>query len=417
MPHPSAPASSFPAAAPDRPAAGSETAALRTATASSFGGFQDRFYADGVLNATSDLPFTYDGWKARGEEAMNPLIAGYVSGGAGDEHTQQANTTALRRFGLVPRMMRDRRSRDLSTEFLGRLLPAPVFACPVGVLGAVYPDGDLAVARAMAALGLAGMYSTLSEAPLEQVADAARGSWAAFQLYPTTDAELTHSLVRRAEAAGFDALTITVDTGTLGWRPRDLAHGFIPMLRGRCLANYLTDPRFLRLAGVRQATDLTPYDAGRAWGQVFSNPNFTWDDVRAIRRLTDLPIIIKGICSAGDAADARREGMDAIACSNHGGRQANGGIAAIHHLAQVLEAAGSLPVTFDSGLRDGVDILRTVGLGAALAGVGRPMVYALATAGQRGVEHLFSSLLAEADLTMAVDSYASLADLRIETAS
>ncbi|BDH57612.1 hypothetical protein MTP03_25510 [Tsukamurella sp. PLM1] len=158
-----------------------------------------------------------------------------------------------------------------------------------------------------------------------------------------------------------------------------------------------------------------PLHAGIVWSSLFSKPTFSWDDIARIRRTTDLPIILKGICHADDARRAAAEGVDAIACSNHGGRQANGGLPAIGHLEEVLDGVSSagLPVTFDSGVRDGVDILRVVGLGATLAGIGRPYVYGLTIGGAEGVEHVVRSMLAEADLTMAADCLTSLADLRV----
>lgn len=373
-----------------------------------FGSFQDGIYAEGLLAKHRRFPYTFTDLEERARQVLDTATFDYVRGGAGDEHTQDINVTELRRYGFVPRMLRDRSVRDLSTTFLGHELEAPVLLCPVGVNGMVHEDGDLEVARAAARLGVAAMYSTLSEAPLEHVAEARGDSFAAFQLYPTNDDALTDSLVRRAAAAGFDALTITLDTGSLGWRPRDLANGYIPFLRGRGLANYLSDPRFLELCGVDNPP---PLHAGIVWSSLFSKPTFSWDDIARIRRLTELPIILKGICHTEDARRAAAEGVDAIACSNHGGRQANGGLPAIDHLEGVLDAG--LPVTFDSGIRDGVDILRVVGLGATLAGIGRPYVYGLTIGGAAGVEHVVRSMLAEADLTMAADCLTTLADLHI----
>lgn len=379
-----------------------------------FGDYQYRFYQAGVLNKTSSFPFTFSEWEHRARENMNLLIYGYVKGGAGDEHTQDANVAELRRYGFTPRMLRDRSDRDMSVTFLERRLPTPVFLCPVGVLGNIRPEGDLEAARVCAELDLVGMYSTLSSATLEEVADARGDSLGIFQLYPTADEKLTESFVRRAEQAGYDAIAVTVDYGIVGWRPRDLSHGFMPMMRGDCIANYTSDPRFLELAGVTSEKDLDPMHAGAVWLEVFANPRFTWDDITWVRQLTELPLIVKGICMPDDAARARQLGVDVIACSNHGGRQANGGVPAICHLETVLDAAGDLPVTFDSGIRDGVDVLRAIGLGAALVGIGRPYAYGLAVGGREGLRTVVSQILAEADLTMAVDCYTDLTQLALE---
>lgn len=379
-----------------------------------FGDYQYRLYRAGVLNKTSPFPFTFSEWEQRARENMNPLIYGYVKGGAGDEHTQDVNVAELRRYGFTPRMLRDRSDRDMSVTFLERRLPTPVFLCPVGVLGNIRPEGDLEEARVCAELDLVGMYSTLSSATLEEVADAKGDSLGIFQLYPTADEKLTESFVKRAEKAGYDAIAVTVDYGIVGWRPRDLAHGFMPMMRGDCIANYTSDPRFLELAGVTHEKDLDPMHAGAVWLEVFANPRFTWDDITWLRQITELPLIVKGICMPDDAARARQLGVDVIACSNHGGRQANGGIPAICHLEAVLDAAGDLPVTFDSGIRDGVDVLRAYGLGAALVGIGRPYAYGLAVGGREGLRTVVSQILAEADLTMAVDCYTDLSQLAVE---
>ncbi|MGB0435424.1 MAG: alpha-hydroxy-acid oxidizing protein [Mycobacterium sp.] len=378
-----------------------------------FGNWQNDFYAKGVDNETSPYPFGFAELERRAEKAMNPLIFGYVRGGAGDETTQDRNVAGLRAYGLVPRMLRDRTTRDLSTELVGRRLAAPIFICPVGVLGAVHPDGDLEIARMCADLDIAGMYSTLSNATIEEVAEARGDSLGIFQLYPSTDRELTDNWIHRAEAAGFDALAVTLDTGSLGFRPRDLSHGFVPMMRGTCIANYLSDPRFLEIAGVKSKDDLDPLRAGQVWSALFSDPAFTWDNIAHIREITKLPIVLKGICDPEDARRAKDAGVNVIACSNHGGRQANGGIPAIEHLPAIVEAVDGLPVTFDSGVRDGVDIVRALALGATAVGIGRPYVYGLAIAGREGAAHVVQSLLAEADLTMAIDCYANLSELAV----
>lgn len=185
-----------------------------------YGSFQDGIYAEGLVAKHRHFPYTFDDLQARAQQVLDHSLFDYVRGGAGDEATQDVNVTELRRYGFVPRMLRDRSVRDLSTTFLGAELDAPVVLCPVGVNGLVHENGDLEVARAAATLNVAAMYSTLSEAPIEEIADARGDSFAAFQLYPTKDDQLTDNLVRRADAAGFDALTITLDTGSLGWRCR-----------------------------------------------------------------------------------------------------------------------------------------------------------------------------------------------------
>jgi isopentenyl diphosphate isomerase/L-lactate dehydrogenase-like FMN-dependent dehydrogenase len=168
------------------------------------------------------------------------------------------------------------------------------------------------------------------------------------------------------------------------------------------------------LAGVTSEDELDALHAGAVWMEIFANLRFTWDDITWLRQLTELPLIVKGICLPSDAAQARQLGVDVIACSNHGGRQANGGVPAICHLEPVIEAAGGVPVMFDSGIRNGVDVLRAYGLGAALVGIGRPYIYGLAVGGRAGLRTVVLQILAEADLTMAVDCYTDLEQLPIE---
>jgi lactate 2-monooxygenase len=337
----------------------------------------------------------------------------YVAGGAGDERTQRANVAAFDGWGLVPRMFVGAAERDLSVELFGMSLPSPVFMAPVGVIGLCSQDGhgDLATARAAARTGVPMVASTLSVDPMEQVAAELGDTPGLFQLYTPTDRELAASLVHRAEQAGYKGIVVTLDTWITGWRPRDLATANFPQLRGHCLANYFSDPVFR--ASLERTPEEDPQSAILRWVQVFGNP-LTWDDLPWLRSLTDLPLIVKGICHPEDVRRAKDAGVDGIYCSNHGGRQANGGLAAIDVLADVVEAAGDAPVIFDSGVRTGEHVVKALALGATAVGIGRPYAYGLAAGGEAGIVHVLRSLLAEADLLMAVDGYASIADLSAE---
>ncbi|MEV6550617.1 lactate 2-monooxygenase [Streptomyces sp. NPDC051597] len=378
-----------------------------------FGFYQNEIYFEGLGGVVSRFPFTYEELESRARAALGPSLWSYVAGGAGDERTQRANASAFERWGLFPRMFVGAAQRDLSVELFGMTLPSPLFMAPIGVVGLCAQDGhgDLATARAAARTGVPMVASTLSVDPLEEVAAEFGSTPGFFQLYTPTDRELAESLVRRAEKAGFKAVVVTLDTWVTGWRPRDLSTGNFPQLRGHCLANYTSDPVF------RAALERTPEEDPRAaagrWAQIFGNP-LTWDDLPWLRSLTELPLIAKGICHPEDARRARDGGVDGIYCSNHGGRQANGGLPALDALPGVVEAAGGLPVLFDSGVRTGADVVKAVALGATAVGVGRPYAYGLALGGTDGVVHVLRSLLAEADLLMAVDGYPALADLTPE---
>ncbi|MDN7121568.1 alpha-hydroxy-acid oxidizing protein [Nocardioides sp. ChNu-153] len=360
------------------------------------------------------LPMDFRTLEAAAEEAMSPEVWSYVAGGAGDEHTQRANVRAFERWGLVPRMLAGAAERDLGVELFGRRFATPLMLAPVGVLGICEPEGhgDLTTARAAAATGVPMIASTLSQDPLEDVAAQLGDTPGWFQLYPPNDRELTESLVRRAEAAGYTALVITLDTLTLGWRPRDLALASFPQLKGLCLANYTSDPVFRSRLAAPPEED--PQAAVGHWAMIFGNQSLGWDDLAWLRSLTDLPILLKGICSADDARRAVDAGIDGIYCSNHGGRQANGGLPALDVLTEVVDAAGDAPVVFDSGVRSGPDVVKALALGARAVAVGRPYAYGLAVGGQAGVEHVLRCLLAETDLTMAINGYPSVAVLSRE---
>ncbi|MBN3453521.1 alpha-hydroxy-acid oxidizing protein [Mycobacterium sp. DSM 3803] len=379
-----------------------------------YGDYQLEIYLQGLAGVLPTLPMDYAGLEAKAQAAMPASIWSYVAGGAGDERTQRVNRTAFDRWGLMPRMFNAHRERDLSVDLFGLKLPSPLFMAPIGVLGICGQDGhgDLAGARAAARTGVPMVLSTLTEDPMEDVAAEFGDTPGFFQLYTPTDKELAASFVQRAEAAGFKGIVVTLDTWVPGWRPRDLATSNFPQLRGKCLANYTSDPVFR--AGLQQPPEENPQATVLRWVSLFGNP-LTWDDLPWLRSLTKLPLIVKGICHPDDARRAKAGGVDGIYCSNHGGRQANGGLPAIDCLPGVVEAADGLPVLFDSGIRNGADIVKALALGATAVGVGRPYAYGLALGGVDGIVHVLRSLLAEADLIMGVDGYPTLADLTPDT--
>ncbi|MEU5079951.1 MULTISPECIES: lactate 2-monooxygenase [Streptomyces] len=379
----------------------------------SYADYQYEIYLDGLRGEVPSLPMTYADLEAQAQAAMSPSVRSYVAGGAGDEHTQRANVTAFEGWGLVPRMMVSPTRRDLSVDLFGMRLATPLFMAPVGVIGLCAQDGhgDLAAARASARTGVPMVASTLTVDPMEEVAPEFGDTPGFFQLYTPTDREVAESLVQRAEAAGFRGIVVTLDTWIPGWRPRDLATANFPQLRGHCLANYFSDPVFRsRLA---KSPEDDPEAAVLHWVRLFGNP-LTWDDLPWLRSMTDLPLILKGICHPDDVRRAKDGGVDGVYCSNHGGRQANGGLPALDALPAVVEAADGLPVLFDSGVRTGADVVKAVALGATAVGIGRPYAYGAALGGTDGIVHVLRALLAETDLLMAVDGYPTLADLTPE---
>jgi lactate 2-monooxygenase len=376
-----------------------------------FGDYQDEIYFAGLQGVLPQLPADYRTLEARAAGALPASVLSYVAGGCGDETTQRRNVEAFDHWGMTPRMMVDGTTRDLSIELFGLRLPSPLFMSPVGVTGLCTQDGhgDLAAARASVLTRVPLMASTLSNDPLETVAATLGDMPGFFQFYPPKDEALAESLVHRAEAAGFKGIVVTLDTWVVGWRPRDLNSANFPQLRGHVLANYTSDPVFQAMLG--NATVADQEAVVRHWAATFGK-NLTWKDMPWLRSLTKLPLILKGICHPDDARRAIDAGADAIYCSNHGGRQANGGIAAIDLLPAVVAASADTPVLFDSGVRSGTDVVKALAMGARAVGVGRPYLYGLALDGAVGAAHVLKCLLAEADLLMAVDGYPTISDVR-----
>ncbi len=379
-----------------------------------FGDYQNEIYLQGLAGVVPSLPMAFAELEAKAATALPPSVWSYVAGGAGNERTQRANCEAFDRWGLIPRMFVGAKERDLSVELFGMTLPTPLFMAPIGVIGLCAQDGhgDLATARAAAATGVPMVASTLSVDPMEDLAAAFGDTPGFFQLYTPTDRELAASLVHRAETAGYRGIVVTLDTWVTGWRPRDLSTSNFPQLRGHCLANYTSDPVFR--AGLQRPPEEDPQGAVLRWVQLFGTA-LTWDDLDWLRSLTDLPLLVKGICHPDDARRAKDRGVDGIYCSNHGGRQANGGLPALDCLAEVVEAVDGLPVLFDSGVRSGADAVKALALGATAVGVGRPYAYGLALGGVDGIVHVLRMMLAEADLIMAVDGYPTVKDLTPDT--
>ncbi|KZS63187.1 alpha-hydroxy-acid oxidizing protein [Mycobacterium pseudokansasii] len=379
-----------------------------------FGDYQNEIYFQGLAGVVPSLPMVFAELEAKAGVALPPSVWSYVAGGAGDERTQRANREAFDRWGLVPRMFVGAAKRDLSVELFGLTLPSPLFMAPIGVIGLCAQDGhgDLATARAAARTGVPMVASTLTVDPMEDVAAVFGDTPGFFQLYTPADRELAASLVRRAETAGFKGIVVTLDTWVTGWRPRDLGTANFPQLRGHCLANYTSDPVFR--ASLPRPPEEDRQGAVLRWAQVFGQP-LSWDDLSWLRSLTELPLIVKGICHPDDARRTKDGGVDGIYCSNHGGRQANGGLPALDCLPAVVEAADGLPVLFDSGIRSGADVTKALAMGATAVGVGRPYAYGLALGGVDGIVHVLRMMLAEADLIMAVDGYPTRKDLTPET--
>jgi lactate 2-monooxygenase len=384
-------------------------------TKQQYGDYQFEIYFDGLEGRLPNYPVDFPSLERAAAEVLPPWVYSYVAGGSGDETTQRGNVEAFSRYGIVPRMLVGASERDLSVSLFGMDLPTPLFMCPIGVIGLCSQDfhGDIAVAKASAQSGVPMVASTLTQDRMEDVTPHAGDTPGLFQLYTPTDKELTASFLRRAEQAGYKGVVVTLDTWILGWRPRDLNTGNFPQLRAYCLENYFTDEVFLQR--LKHSPQEDPKAAALEWVKVWGN-SLQWEDLTWLRSLTDLPILLKGIQHPDDVRRAKDYGVDGIYCSNHGGRQANGGLPALDALPGVVEAADGMPVLFDSGVRSGADIVKALALGATAVGVGRPYAYALAVGGTDAVVSQLSALLAELDLTMAIDGYPTVDALRSDGA-
>jgi lactate 2-monooxygenase len=376
-----------------------------------FVGFQKEIYMAGLGDVLPELPTDLTRLEAVAETRMSTTSFGYVAGAAGSESTARANRDAFDRWRLVPRLLRDVSSIDTSVTVLGTAMPAPLALAPIGVLSVVHPDGESAAARAAAALGVPMVVSTAATTTLEDVAEAAGDGPRWYQLYWPRDRELAVSFLERAAAAGYRALVVTLDTHTMGWRPRDLDAAFLPFLRGLGNQNFFADPAFQRaLGGPVDGESFGP--AVLQWASTFGNPTLTWDDLGFLREHWRGPIALKGIQHPDDARRAAEAGMDGIVVSNHGGRQVDGAIASLDALPAVVEAVGDrIEVLFDSGVRTGSDVLKPLALGARAVLLGRPFVYGLGLAGEAGVRHVLRCVLAELELTMALTGITRVADL------
>ena len=351
---------------------------------------------------------TAEDWARQAEAALPPGPWGYVAGGAGTESTIRANRAAFERWRIVPRLLRDVSSRDLTTTVLGTPFPVPFALAPVGVQSVVHGHAERLPAAAAAALRIPLILSTVSSVPMEEIADIMGDAPRWFQLYPGTDPEIVASLIGRAERAGYSALVVTVDTTMLAWRPRDLRTGYLPFFTGQGIANYTSDPVFQRrlgAGGLREAVQL--------FLSVYTNPGFTWKDLDRIRAVTHVPLLVKGLLHPDDAREAVRHGADGVIVSNHGGRQVDGEVAALDALPGIVDTV-DVPVLMDSGIRCGADVVKALALGAKAVLIGRPYVYALAVTGQAGVDQVLRDLRADVDLTMAMAGLRSVGEIGSE---
>lgn len=418
---------------------------------------QDEVYRGGITGRRPVVPTAFPALERRARRVMSRRAHAYVAGGAGSEETVRANRAAFERHRIVPRMLRGVGERDTSVEIFGRRHEHPLLLAPIGACDLVHRRADLAVAEGAAHAGVTMIVSNQAGHPSEEIAPRATAGWWS-QLYWSTSDDLVDSFLARAESAGAGAVVVTLDTTTLGWRPRDLDLGHLPFARGLGIAQYTSDPVFARLtqetadrasdakrsgagpstrrpsptptpAAVRTLLEISRHHPGafldnlrsplpraavETFLRVYSRPTLSWDDIATLRSRTRLPVVLKGVLHPDDARRALDHGVDGVLVSNHGGRQVDGGVAALDALPGVAEAVdGRAPVLLDSGIRSGSDVARALALGATAVCLGRPWVYGLALAGAAGVSQVIRDVLAELDLTLALAGARTVADLEL----
>lgn len=417
---------------------------------------QSEVYRAGVAGTKPAVPVDSAALERAARKATSAEAFAYVAGGAGGEGTMAANRAAFDRWQVWPRVLRDVAERDLSIELLGRRRATPFLLSPIGVAELADADADVAVGRAAAELDVPYVLSNQASRPMEEVAEAMGSGSRWFQLYWSASDELNASFLRRAEAAGCEAVVVTLDTHLLGWRTRDLDAAFLPFTRGQGIAQYTSDPVFAELvrervarragAGARPKVTPTllrsafsiarsavgtrlvdggvrdalrsplPRAAVETFLDVFSDPSLTWDGLARLREWTSLPVLLKGVLHPDDASRALDHGVDGIVVSNHGGRQVDRSVATLDALPAVVERVGGrVPIVLDSGIRGGADAFIALALGATAVGIGRPYAYGLAVAGQQGVREVVRNHIAEFDLTMGLAGHRSVAEVGPES--
>lgn len=347
----------------------------------------------------------------------------YIDGGSEDERTLANNVDAFSRVGFHPRVMRDVSALDTSTTILGRPASMPLILSPTGFTRIAHSQGELAVARAAARAGIPWSLSTMGTRSIEDVAAVSDGDkW--FQIYTWRDRGLVEEMVRRAAAAGYTTVWLTVDTAMLGRRERDVRRGMTlpPKIGPRTIVDGALHPAwtldFLTNEPITFANVTGREDDGSSAVSLAEHVKrqfdqaLSWDDLEWLRSFWDGPIVLKGVQTVADAKQAVALGVEGIGLSNHGGRQLDDAPAPIELVEPVRQEIGdAATIICDGGVRRGGDIVKALALGADAASIGRPYLYALAAAGERGVDHLLGFLREGLELTMALTGCRTIAEI------
>lgn len=363
--------------------------------------------------------------RRKARRALPAFAFDYVDGGADDEKTLASNQSVFDRWMFAPSVLKEVSQRSLATRLGQQTLSAPLIIAPTGYNGMLRRDADCMLARAAAKTGIGYTQSTVSTASLEEAAIAASGGHHWFQLYVLKEKQVTLDLIERARKANCSALVVSVDAVHFGNREQDRRHYRRPMkLTLKALADVACHPGWIFRAlvpdGMPGFGNLKPYlppglQKGLAGANYFAeqmDKTITWQTIRWIREQWQGPLYIKGIMTAEDALMAKQCGAEGVVLSNHGGRQLEGTLSPMQVLAGVRAAAGpDYLIIIDSGFRRGTDIVKALALGANAVMMGRPLLYAVATDGERGVTATIDAILAEVDRTLAQLGCATVDDL------
>ena len=362
-------------------------------------------------------------YRAAAQQFLPHFLFHYIDGGAYAEQTLRRNVDDFAAVALRQRVLKDMSQLDTSIELFGEKLSIPVALSPVGLTGMYRRRGEVQAARAADKHGIPFTMSSVSVCPIEEVAPKIqRPMW--FQLYVLKDRGFMQNALERAQAAGCTTLVFTVDMPVPGARYRDAHSGMSgPNAPLRRYWQAMTHPRWAVDVGLLgRPHDLGNISAYRGsptgladyMGYLGANfdPSISWKDLEWIRAFWKGPMVIKGILDPEDAKDAVRFGADGIIVSNHGGRQLDGVLSSARALPAIADAVkGQIKILADSGIRNGLDVVRALALGADCAMIGRAYIYALAAAGEAGVKHLLELLEKEMRVAMTLTSVAKVADI------
>ncbi|MEC5423849.1 alpha-hydroxy-acid oxidizing protein [Virgibacillus sp. C22-A2] len=363
-----------------------------------------------LQNISSDeyFPVPFEELEEAAKQKIDASAFGYIQSGAGGEETLRKNNTSFSKYSIVPTFLKDVSKLDTSITLFGRTYPYPLLLAPVGMLKLADEAADIAVAKAAAAHQIPFIQSTVSSYSIEEITAATGDSPKWFQLYWSNHRETAFNMVKRAEKAGYEAIVLTIDTFSLGWRETDLKNRFSPLMQGFGKANYETDDVFLASLPNQQ-----PESVIQGIKDNINHPSLNWDDIRELKKRTTLPVLLKGILHPEDALQATRHGVDGIIISNHGGRQLDGVISSIDALPEIAAIIdGKIPVLLDSGIRRGSDVVKAIALGADAVLLGRPFVYSLAVGGETGVRNYLANFKQDVQASTTLSGAATMQDLR-----